>query len=181
MKKTTMALAAPAVAVLLLLARAGVPGRVDAAQRVGAASTCQNIQLLIRPYSSNGAAGHISIIYRIHNLSSRGCSLDGYPGVGLLDRHFATLPTTVTRGGSYIGSIPEQRVALPAGGNAYFTLLYSDVPTGSGPCRTASNLMIFPPNDFLPVVTYAFTGGGGIIACNGALNVSPVTARPRFM
>jgi hypothetical protein len=142
--------------------------------------TCQNIQLLIRPHSSNGAAGHIGIIYRIHNLSGRACFLEGYPGVQLLDRHFVSMPTTVTRGGSFIGSIPKQGVTLAAGGNAYFTLLYSDVPTGNGPCRTARNLMIFAPDNFLPVVTYAAPNGGGITACNGAVNVSPVTARPRF-
>jgi hypothetical protein len=40
--------------------------------------------------------------------------------------------------------------------------------------------MVFAPNNFLPVVTYATSGGGGITACNGALNVSPVTRSPRF-
>lgn len=178
--KTTMVGTLLAMAAMSLLAGSGTAVSADAARAAQAAPTCQNIQLLIRPHSSNGAAGHIGLIYRIHNLSGRPCSLYGYPGVQLLDRHFVSMPTTVTRGGSFIGSIPKQRVSLPAGGNAYFTLLYSDVPTGNGPCRTARNLMIFAPNNFLPVVTYAAPNGGGITACNGAVNVSPVIAQPRF-
>jgi Protein of unknown function (DUF4232) len=168
------------IAALSLLAGTSGMGSAGAARAIPALPTCQNIQLLIRPHSSNGAAGHIGLIYRIHNLSQRDCFLEGYPGVQLLDRHFVSMPTTVTRGGSFIRTIPKRGVTLPAGGNAYFTLLYSDVPTGSGPCRTARNLMIFAPDNFLPVVTYAAPRGGGIAACNGAINVSPVTAHPRF-
>jgi hypothetical protein len=169
-----------ALTIILTIYGGGYTATRAAAVQQGSPATCQNIQLLIRPHGSNGAAGHIGLIYRIHNLSGRSCSLYGYPGVQLLDRHFVTMPTTVTRGGSFLGSIPKQRVTLPAGGNAYFTLVYSDVPTGSGPCPTARNLMIFAPNNFLPVVTYAAPRGGGITACNGALSVSPVTAQPRF-
>lgn len=177
--KTTWAPMILAITAIALLAGKGQTGSAKA-RSTSSPPTCQNIQLLIRPHSSNGAAGHIGLIYRIHNLSRRDCFLEGYPGVQLLDRHFVSMPTTVTRGGSFIRTIPKRGVRLPAGGNAYFTLLYSDVPTGNGPCRTARNLMIFAPNDFLPVVTYAAPNGGGITACNGVINVSPVTSRPRF-
>lgn len=151
----------------------------DAARQVQANGTCQNIQLLVRPYRSQGAAGTIAIIYRIHNLSGRACTLYGYPGVQLLSRGFTTLPTTVTRGGGFLGGIPKQQVTLAPGGNAYFTLDYSDVPVNNGPCYTAVNLMIFAPGDFLPVVTFAYPHAS-ITPCNGALNVSPVTPQPRY-
>lgn len=151
----------------------------EAARPAQAAHTCQNIQLLIRPQNSQGAAGTIAIVYRIHNLSGQACTLYGYPGVQLLSRTFTTLPTTVTRGGGFLSTIPRRLVTLAAGGNAYFTLTYSDVPVNNGPCYTAPNVMIFAPGDFLPVVTYAYPHAS-IFACNGALNVSPVTPQPRY-
>jgi hypothetical protein len=153
---------------------------VAAAQPAQTAPRCQNIQLTIRVQSSQGAAGTIAIVYRIHNLTGRACSLFGYPGVQLLDRNFLSLPTTVHRGGGFLGSIPRQLVRLGGHGNAYFTLVYNDVPVNNRPCETASYLMIFPPNDYLPVVTYASTRGGSITPCTGNINVSPVTAHPRY-
>ncbi len=177
---TLMRAAAMVIATLTLSVGTAQAGRVDAARAPQAAPRCQNIHLLIRPYSSNGAAGTIGLVYRIHNLSRRDCFLEGYPGLQLLDRNFVSMPTTVIRGGSFLRSIPRRYLALPAGHNAYFTLLYSDVPTGNGPCRTARNLMVIAPDNNLPVVTYAVPHGGGITACNGVVNVSPVTARPRF-
>ena len=143
--------------------------------------TCYNIQLNIRPGQSQGAAGHIAIIYRLHNMWGQSCTLFGYPGVLLLDRTFFTLPTHLHRGpGGIVGSFPPQLVRLGPHGNAYFTLGYSDVPVKNQPCPHAFYLMITPPNDFLPVVTYAMAPGYGIVACSGNINVSPVTPRPRF-
>lgn len=105
----------------------------------------------------------------------------GYPGVQFLDRHFVSLPTTVHRGpGNLVGAIAKQLVYVGAHGNAYFALGYSDVPVNNQPCATASYLMIFAPNDVSPVVTYAFTRGGSIMECTGNINVSPVTAKPRY-
>lgn len=143
--------------------------------------TCYNIQLNIRSGQSQGAAGHIAIIYRLHNMWGQPCTLFGYPGVLLLDRNFFTLPTHLHRGpGGIVGRIPPQLVRLGPHGNAYFTLGYSDVPVNNQPCKTAYYLMITPPNDYLPVVTYSTTPRYGIIACSGNINVSPVTPRPRF-
>lgn len=152
-----------------------------AAHIIRTAPNCQNIQLTINPQTSQGAAGHIAIVFRLHNQSGRACSLYGYPGVQLLDRHFLTLPTTVRRGpGNLVGAIPKRLIHVGPHGNAYFALGYSDVQSNNQPCETAHYLMIFPPNDILPVVTYASTSGGAILVCSGIINVSPVTNGPRF-
>jgi hypothetical protein len=154
---------------------------VEAARPAQAARTCQNVQLLIRAQNSQGAAGTIAVIYRIHNLTGQPCTLFGYPGVQLLDRHFLSLPTRVHRGGYPVSAIQPRLVHITPHGNAYFTLVYSDVPVNNQPCEaTASYLMIWAPNDVLPVVTYASGGGGGITACTGNITVSPVTAQPRY-
>src|SRR5579859_6643157 len=153
----------------------------DAARPAQAGRTCQNIQLVISPHSSQGAAGTVALIYRIHNLTGRSCTLYGYPGVQLLNRSFLSLPTSVHRGGSMMGSIPATLVRLGSYGNAYFALFYNDVPVGNRPCHAAATyVMIWAPNDVLPVVTYAALRGGSISSCTGDLFVSPVTAQPRY-
>jgi hypothetical protein len=151
-----------------------------AAPAAQSARTCQDIQLLIRAQSSQGAAGTIGVLYRIHNLHSQPCALFGYPGVQFLGPHFASLPTTVHRGGDAVGNVPVRTVTLRPYGNAYFALFYSDVPTANAPpCATAPYLMIFAPNTYLPVVTYAVPRGS-IHECSGTIHVSPVTAQPTY-
>ncbi len=147
------------------------------AQVVASQPRCLNIQLTITPERSSGAAGHIAILYRIHNMRATACSLTGYPGVRLLDRSFRDLPTHLGRGGLVLdGHRTPSTVSVAGHGDAWFALEYQDVPAADGSCRLATYLMIFPPNDYLPVVAYAGQGGVSVRACAGQLEVSPVTA-----
>lgn len=168
------------VAILLPIGTGPGVNAAGAARSVRAAPTCRNTQLVVRAYTSQGAAGHIAIVYRIHNQRGLACSLVGYPGVQLLNRRFHSLPTTVVRGpGNLVGAIPVRVIRLPAHGNAYFAMGYSDVPAGR-PCQApAYYLMVWAPNDYLPVVTAAVPHGS-ITSCTGVINVSPVTAHPRY-
>jgi hypothetical protein len=141
---------------------------------------CSNVQLLIRPYKSlGGAAGHLGLWYRLHNLFPGSCSLQGYPGAVLLDRNFHSLLTTVQRAHGYIvaGSPPVRQVTLDQQHDAYFALEYSDVPVGNLPCQSAPYMMVTPPNDLLPNVTYSGLGGP---PCAGKLVVSPVEPTLRY-
>lgn len=180
-------------ALFVLLAGAGLlvlPARhvAEAGNLVGpqqSVQRCPNTQLLIRSVQGQGAAGHIGIIYRIHNLAAGACTLQGYPGAELLDRQFHSQPTIVRRGHGYIiaGSPSQPQVTLDSSHDAYFGLEYSDVPSGNGPCPRSPYLMITPPNDKLPVVTYASSGHGSvgaITACRGTIGVSPVHATRTF-
>lgn len=169
----TVALALPTVAQLRLLP-------VQAAPATQSPHPCQNIQLVVSARSSQGAAGTIGVIYRIYNLRNQPCALFGYPGVQFLDRNFASLPTTVYRGGGKVGSVPVRPVTLGPAGSAFFALFYGDVPTANAPpCADAPYLMIFAPNNSLPVVTYAGRGGA-IHECAGIVHVSPVTSQPTY-
>jgi hypothetical protein len=145
---------------------------------------CYNIQLLVRAVRSQGATGHIGIIYRIHNTWGDTCTLQGYPGAELLDRQFHSLPTRVHRGNGFIisGNPPQPQVTLDSGHDAYFGLEYEDVPTGNEPCPRAPYLMVTPPNNNLPVVTYSYGGRsqGVITPCGGDITVSPVHATETF-
>ncbi len=138
---------------------------------------CPNIQVQIVPINRGlGAAlGHIGRWYRIRDLWSDPCSLQGFPGVELLDRNFHSLPRQVGRGGYIISSTtPERWVVLDPRHDAYFALEYTHIQTGDQPCRTVPYLLITPPNDSLPVVT----DSGAIAPCPSEIGVSPVEATP---
>ena len=149
----------------------------NAATSQSSSPQCVNIQLLIRPAMGNGAAGHYAVMYRIHNLRNSGCSLLGFPGAGLLDAGFSTLPTHVIRTTNLFGPQPVRLVRLKPHGNAYFVLEWSTVPTGNEPCPDARYLMITAPNNTLPVVTYA-AQGMSIHPCGGRLFTTPVEPKP---
>jgi len=138
---------------------------------------CLNIHLDITPGRSNGATGHIAILYRLHNMRATACTLTGYPGVRLLDHSFRDLPTHLHRGGLVLdGRRTPSTISVAGHGNAWFALEYQDIPAADGSCTMATYLMIFPPNDYLPVIAYAGQRGVSVRACAGELEVSPVTA-----
>ncbi|MGH2410302.1 MAG: DUF4232 domain-containing protein [Chloroflexota bacterium] len=174
--RITRAIATIGVTILVgsaLLVQRGVLVQAAPSQAV---PRCSNIQLLIRPYGSNGAAGTIVITYRIHDLWNGVCSLYGYPGLELLDRNFQSLPTHLTRGGIIAGGIPVRYVQVSKGHDAYFALSYNDVTIDNFPCYSAPYLMITPPNDNLPVVTYSKIGA----PCAGRITVAPVMPTPQL-
>lgn len=150
--------------------------RAASAQAIASQPRCLNIQLNITPGRSNGAAGHIAILYRMHNMRATACTLTGYPGVLLLDHSFGDLPTHLHRGGLVLDGRRTPSIVSVAGhGDGWFALEYQDIPAADGSCTMATYLMIFPPNDYLPVVAYAGQRGVSVRACAGELRVSPVT------
>lgn len=135
--------------------------------------TCAASGLSIIKSGSQGAAGTFELTFSLRNSSSATCVMDGYPGAQLLTATGTSLTTTVVRGGSYTFSdFPPAPVTLVPGATAYLNLAYNDVPTGSGPCPTAGQIEITPPN-----ATDHQTLTLQIMACNqGTLTVSPVFA-----
>lgn len=148
-------------------------GRASAAPTLGSRGRCSNIQVAVSPAGGNGAAGTITAIYRIHKLFGRPCTLFGYPGAMMLDRNFASLRTVVRRTGFLPAGVTPRLVQIGPH-DAFFGLQYHDVPSGSGPCPSARYLLITPPNDYLPVVTYAAAHGASLMVCGQALAASPI-------
>jgi hypothetical protein len=182
MRKSLIIGTIAAVGAAALVGAAVLGHRAPLAQAAPATAPprCSNVQLLIRPYKSLGAAtGHLGLWYRLHDLTAAPCSLQGYPGALLLDRDFHSLPTTVQRAHGYIiaGSPPVHLVILSPQHDAYFALEYSDVPQGNAPCASAPYLMVTPPNDLLPNVTFS---GLGAPVCGGKVGVSPVEPTLRY-
>jgi hypothetical protein len=121
-------------------------------------------------YATDGAAGTILINGTLANRSQTTCTLYGYPGLGLLDRHGAALPTTVLRSpGPVIPHVPEHVVMLAPGGKADFYASFSDVDPQ--PCPLAAKIEVTPPNAFRHL-----TADAGFTPCQGRIHVSPVFA-----
>lgn len=170
----TVAIMAGAVAV----GAAGI-GRWTGSTAFAASLRCANHQLLVQPTAANGATGHVSELFRIHDLLPSSCTLIGYPGALLLDQTFHSLPTQVSRAPYPEGGPGPTLVTLTRQHDAYFVLSWMHFPTPGQACPTAHYVMITPPNDRLPVVTNAGGGDGegGIMACGGKLTASPVAGK----
>lgn len=167
------------VSVVLLLATVALAHWAANARAAGPRDTlhnCYNIQLMVTRYKSGVGLGHIGLVYRIHDLWDRPCTLQGFPGLELLDRDFHSLPTHLEHDNGYlIGDVPTRQVHLDEHHDAYFALEYHDNPVGSEACPGAHYLMIIPPSDRLPLVTYS-----RITACGGVVDVSPVQYQPAW-
>ncbi|MGH2448899.1 MAG: DUF4232 domain-containing protein [Chloroflexota bacterium] len=172
-----------AVLLGVAFAAAGVAHSTSAAPAAsGSVHRCYNIQIMVRPYRTGpGAAGHVHLLYRVHNLWGGACTLYGYPGMLLLNRYFYSLPTHVKRSS---GMGQRRLVTLDSNHDGYFEVAYSDVPSGPGPCRAAPYLMITIPNANLPIVTYSHTnhvGPNPFAPCRGQIDVGPIESTARFL
>ncbi len=141
---------------------------------VTAGGRCLASQLQGSQGTGQGAAGHIVGAFVLRNSSASPCTLNGYPGLQMLDGKRHPLPTVVVRGAAMgLPAVPPALVNLTPGGSASFSLAYEDVPIGNeGPCPTSAQLEITPPNDFDHLVVHAT-----LSPCSGGkITVSPVVA-----
>lgn len=137
---------------------------------------CQSAQLAATVTDLGVAAGNTGIEVVLRNTSTKPCSLEGYPGLQLLDAQGAGLPTTVDHAPDQLfGMVLPHLVGLAPGQAASFDVGYGDNPTGNPPppyqqaCPTATQLSIFPPGD-----TTALSARTAIAPCEGWLTTSPV-------
>ncbi len=138
----------------------------------GGPSPCATTALTGTIAGSSGAAGTIETTIGLKSAATAPCTLDGYPGLLLLDAAGTGLPTNVVRKGSYsFTAMAPTSVTVTPGGSAFFNIGYSDVPVGSETsCPSSTTLEVTPPNayDHLVVAaTLAPCGGGTMV-------VSPV-------
>jgi hypothetical protein len=133
--------------------------------------------LKITPGRWQGAAGSIGGLFILENTSAKTCTLEGYPGMQMLDAQGKAMTTHVIRGSSVVvPSIPVTLVKLPPGARASFRWGYSNVASKMGACPTSTSVEVTPPNDYdHATVTDAMS------PCYGKITVSPVrlgTAMP---
>ena len=138
-------------------------------------TTCSVSQLKVTTGPSNGAAGTIYNAMILTNTSATTCTLQGYPGMQLLNAQGQKLPTNVVRGGlSFQDPAANQSpslVTLASQQAAQYDWSYSDVPVGNQQtCPMASSVLVTPPNDFTSATISLQVPSCG----SGTLHVSPV-------
>jgi len=128
---------------------------------------CHTSQLSAAIKQLSGAASHRPVTVVLTNTSQTPCTLNGYPGFGLLDANRHALPAQTRRGAGplYVDHGPITITVLP-GQHASTTAEYT---TGGNPgtCQSAAYVEITPPNerDFLLV-------GYGLTMCDATHTIS---------
>ena len=165
--------------VALVLTSGAAQGRVTA--RAAAAKRCSSSQLRVKLGSSEGALGHIGQVVSFVNTSASTCTLDGYPGLQMLDASGSTVHTHLHHGIAYtVPPVPRRLVVVKPGASASFDLGYDD-STGYGrkQCPTSARVEITPPDATPITVRWRIQpyGGGSVthLRC-GEITVSAVYA-----
>ena len=135
-----------------------------------AVQRCGLADLKITPRRPLGAAGSIGGIFVLENTSSKTCTLEGYPGMQMLDAKGNPMTTHVIRGSSVVvPAIPVTLVTMAPGVRASFLWGYSDVANAMGACPTSTSVEVTPPNAYNhATLTMAMS------PCEGKITVSPV-------
>ena len=96
--------------------------RVRTHSAVPHGTRCSPAQLqLIRQGLVSEATEQLTWVIGVRNTAATGCSLDGYPGIALLDSHETRLPYNFRTGGDQmLTSAAPAPVWLPPRGTAYF-------------------------------------------------------------
>jgi hypothetical protein len=141
---------------------------------------CAASALRLSYIGTEGATGHLEVTLALHNVSGAPCTLRGYPGARLLDRHGTALPLTIKRGGGFFPDTQRdvRPVVLKPGGRARFGVSFvtNNEFAGAHVCRTAAAAMSSAPGAAGHWWRLSLRGAPRISPCGNQLVVSPVYA-----
>jgi hypothetical protein len=131
-------------------------------------TNCQTSQLTLAKQGDENGLGNFANIYRLQNSSQQTCTLEGYPGVQLLDASQQPMSITVLQQTSaYLYNTQTvQLVTLAPGASGYFILEWSAGPSS---CAGATSVLVTPPGDQTSLQI-----ANTIPACTGKVIVSPI-------
>lgn len=132
-------------ALALLVAAAATPASGARRAAAGAARPCQTPGLVVwLDTNGNGTAGSVYYKLQFTNLSSRSCTLRGYPGVSAVDLAGRQIGSAGTR--EETGSPRTVVLAPDAGASAVLRIVEAGAITSSA-CRevTAAGIRVYPP------------------------------------
>lgn len=149
----------------------------------GPLASCAPAQLALGKGPSYGLAGTGVETLVLHNVSSRPCTLAGYPSVSLLGPGgSATNMTASPEPPGFVAGPPysdqpfaPRLVTIPPDQSAFFVLNVSDIrASGAPPCETAAEVSVVPPGSSAPLtlttpISVCYTGDAGYHA-----GISPV-------
>jgi hypothetical protein len=167
-RRPVPALAAAALAVAVFVSAATAENR--------AAPACTTAGLVVwLNTNGDGAAGSVYFRLEFTNLSSRTCSLNGYPGVSAVDLAGRRIGSPATRNPSGVRAV---RLANGGTANAVLRIVAAgNYPPSRCHPRTAAGLRVYPPNrrtsKVVPFPLRACAKAGV-----GYLSVGPLTSGP---
>ena len=140
---------------------------------------CTTYQLRMTDGGTGAGLGNVATLIHLTNVSTSGCTLEGYPEVRVIGSSGALLPTHVqraTQGAYMFASMAVGRVALAPGDVASLELGYTDTPFGSA--ADAPYDVACPPGRrlrvILPGVHQYGTASVAMAPCGGKVEVSPI-------
>jgi hypothetical protein len=144
-RRVSAAAAAVTAALLIPAVALAAPGR---AASPAAAPRCTQSQLQTWiGLPGDGTAGHTFYELEFSNISSRTCTLSGFPGVSARFQGGKQAGSPAVRSGAH----PARTIALGRGATAHAVLGVADVsvfPAAACHPVTAASLRVFAPNDF---------------------------------
>jgi Protein of unknown function (DUF4232) len=135
---------------------------------------CETNQLSVRRVFENAGVGNVALTYAFTNNSPSPCTLNGYPGLTLLDTKDQPLQEikVIRSQDTYFSSKqPRQQVTLAPGKQASFQIAYNHISSPQEQCPISSKIEITPPNAY-----QHFTLTEQIKPCTGKVRVTPVRA-----
>ena len=135
---------------------------------------CENSQLSVRRVSEDAGVGNVALTYAFTNNGSSPCTLNGYPGLALLDAKGQPLEgiKVIRSKDTYFSSQQtRQKVTLAPGTQASFQIAYNHISSPEKHCPISSKIEITPPNSY-----QHFTLTEQIKPCTGKVRVTPVRA-----
>lgn len=133
---------------------------------------CETSQLSVRRVSEDAGVGNVALTYAFTNNVSSPCTLNGYPGLALLDEKGQPLEgvKVIRSKDTYFSSKqPRQKVTLAPGKQASFQIAYNHISSPEKACPMSSKIEITPPNAY-----QHFTLTEQIKPCTGKVRVTPV-------
>jgi hypothetical protein len=147
----------------------------------GPGGACAVSQLGLRAGRTTAATSHTGTIFTFRNQSHVACTLEGFPGLQMLDGQGRPLPTSVNWGTDYVVHAERPAlVTLAPGGEASFVLGTESPGAWGLTCPTSVQLEVTPPDEtHRLVIAFAVWSAesadpaGGQPQC-GRFTVSPV-------
>jgi hypothetical protein len=136
-----------------------------------AVTYCQTTHLSLGMQSQQNGASNFANVYSLENTSQQTCTLEGYPGVQLLNAGQQPLAIAVSQQTSaylYNNQQP-QLVTLAPATSAYFILEWNAGVNGSGNCPGAAFVVVTPPGNQANLRIASM-----VDVCTGSVIVSPI-------
>lgn len=140
-----------------------------------AGGMCRAADLALSFLGGAGATGHGELGFALRNTSTASCATGGYPGVLLLSRSGAPLPTTPTHTTEdFFGTTTLRALTVAPGQTVSFRLGVSHAGSSGSDagCTTADGLQVIAPND--TATMRVRIPGAGAAECGGSVTVSPL-------